>query len=130
MNSADILKFSYLEIAASAVDQMPLEERGVRVGLMKYSAHADVLVKLKDGQNKDDVIRCFFFSTLIQYFMRLREMLKSRQAGGTTKSGEAINVAAKQFTERGRRKTLVLLTDGYSQVDFENILTYPVLKPG
>ncbi|PAV65060.1 hypothetical protein WR25_16543 [Diploscapter pachys] len=106
----------YLEIAASAVDQMPLEERGVRVGLMKYSAHADVLVKLKDGQNKDDVIKCLFL-TFIQYFMRLREMLKSRQAGGTTKSGEAINVAAKQFTERGRRKTLVLFTDGYSQDD-------------
>ena len=68
MNAVDILKFSYLEIAASAVDQMPLEERGVRVGLMKYSAHADVLVKLKDGQNKNDVIK-YFFSMLIQYFI-------------------------------------------------------------
>ena len=39
---------------------MPLEEKGIRIGLMKYSAHADVLVKLKDGQVKDDVIKYIF----------------------------------------------------------------------
>ncbi|KHJ85365.1 von Willebrand factor type A domain protein, partial [Oesophagostomum dentatum] len=100
----------YLDIAAAAVGRLPIASNAVRVGLIRYSGpgRAETLFHLDKHSNKDRLIE---------------ELFRMEPTGGTTRTGEAIHYALKEFQHKKHgarkfaRKFLVVFTDGYSQED-------------
>lgn len=100
----------YLDIAAAAVGRLPISQNAVRVSLVRYSGpgRAETLFHLDKHTNKDNLIE---------------ELFRMEPTGGTTRTGEAIIHAVKEFNNRKHgarkwaRKFIVVFTDGYSQED-------------
>ncbi|KAL6743228.1 hypothetical protein Aduo_016376 [Ancylostoma duodenale] len=100
----------YLDIAAAAVGHLPIASNAVRVSLVRYSGpgRAETLFHLDKHASKDDVIE---------------ELFRMEPTGGTTRTGEAIHYALKEFQNKKHgarkyaRKFIVVFTDGYSQED-------------
>ncbi|EYC09929.1 hypothetical protein Y032_0058g2894 [Ancylostoma ceylanicum] len=100
----------YLDIAAAAVGHLPIASNAVRVSLVRYSGpgRAETLFHLDKHANKDDLIE---------------ELFRMEPTGGTTRTGEAIHYALKEFHNKKHgarkyaRKFIVVFTDGYSQED-------------
>ncbi|CAJ0588708.1 unnamed protein product [Cylicocyclus nassatus] len=105
-----ILIFSYLDIAAAAVGRLPVSAHAVRVSLIRYSGpgRTETLFHLDKHKVKDNLIE---------------DLFRMEPAGGTTRTGEAMHYALKEFQDRKHgarkdaKKILVVFTDGYSQED-------------
>ncbi|VDO86215.1 unnamed protein product [Haemonchus placei] len=82
----------------------------VQVSLVRFSGpgRTETLFHLDKHTNKDDLIE---------------ELFRMQPTGGTTRTGEAIHYAIKQFANgkhgarKNVRKFIVLFTDGYAQDD-------------
>ncbi|CAI2355017.1 unnamed protein product [Caenorhabditis sp. 36 PRJEB53466] len=98
----------YLDIAASAINALPISQEAVRVGLISYSGRGrtHVRVYLDKHTDKDKLIE---------------EMFLMERHGGTTRTADAIRYATQIFggrahpARRNVNKVLVVFTDGYSQ---------------
>ncbi|PIO68263.1 von Willebrand factor type A domain protein [Teladorsagia circumcincta] len=100
----------YLDIAAAAVGRLPISEHAVRVSLIRFSGpgRTETLFHFDKHVNKDDLIE---------------ELFRMEPTGGTTRTGEALQYAIREFGNRkhgarkNARKFIVLFTDGYAQDD-------------
>ncbi|KAJ1348211.1 hypothetical protein KIN20_003465 [Parelaphostrongylus tenuis] len=101
----------YLDVAAATVGKLPIASNAVRVALIRYSGpgRTETLFHLDKHKRKDNLIE---------------ELLHNEETtGGTTRTGEAIRHAIKEFSNpkhgarKNAQKVIVVFTDGYSQDD-------------
>ncbi|MFH4975099.1 hypothetical protein AB6A40_001808 [Gnathostoma spinigerum] len=99
----------YIDMATSLISSLKIGRFNTQVAMMRYSGpgRTETIYHLNKHENAQAAVD---------------EMKKSGPLGGTTRTGEAINSALDEFSEKngGRekaKKILILFTDGYSQDD-------------
>ncbi|KJH49948.1 von Willebrand factor type A domain protein [Dictyocaulus viviparus] len=100
----------YLDLAAAAVGKLPISSNAVQVALIRYSGpgRTETLFHFGKHATKDELIE---------------ELFRIEKTGGTTRTGEAIRYATKEFdnvkygSRKNAKKFIVVFTDGYSQDD-------------